>query len=142
MGRHYVVGPLSRGYGISIPAALDKVKKLWEKCGRVYVTQTVFNRCFSTIQECISINSLMPFMMSHELIKSKQMSDIANPYHTSDDQMRSLLRHVDMCGKHAYFILYVCLYESQDEHLGHNDAVEVLQKTGNWLVFISNPPFL
>ncbi len=72
----------------------------------------------------------MPYMMSHDLINSKQMSDIANPYHTSHDRMRSLLRHIDTCGRHAYFILYVCLYESRDDHLGHSDAVEELQKTG------------
>ena len=121
---------------LSIPAALDKLRKLWLKCGRVYVTQPVFNRCFSTIQEWISINGLMPFMMSHELItKSKQMSDITNPHHTSDAQMRSLLRHIDTCGKHAYFIFYVCLYESRDEYLGHSDAVEVLQKTGDLNLF-------
>ena len=111
-------------------AALEKLKKLWEKCGKVYVTQPVFNRCFSTIQDWISISGLVPHMMQHELItKSKQISDIINPYHASDDQMRSLLRHLDTCGKHAYFILYVCLYESQEEHLGHRDAVEELQKT-------------
>ena len=49
--------------------------------------------------------------------------------------MKSLLRHIDMCGKHSYFILYVCLYESRDDYLGHNDAVEVLQKTGNLILF-------
>ena len=112
-------------------AALEKLKKLWEKCGKVYVTQPVFNRCFPDIQEWISTNGLIPHMMSHELItKSKQISDITNPFHSSDDQMRNLLSHVEKCGKHAYFILYVCLYESREEHLGHRDAVEELQKKG------------
>lgn len=112
-------------------AALEKLKKLWEKCGKVYVTQAVFNRCFPDIQEWISTNGLIPHMMSHELItKSKQISDITNPFHSSDDQMRNLLSHVEKCGKHAYFILYVCLYESREEHLGHRDAVEELQKKG------------
>ena len=122
---------LAPGHISVSPILIDKLKKLWGKCGKVYVTRQVFNKCFQTIEDWINIGSLTAHMMTHDLItKPKQISNITNPYHSSDEQMRSLLSHIDTCGKHAYFVLYVCLYESQEENLGHRDAVEELQKAG------------
>ena len=69
--------------------------------------------------------------MAHDLVtKSKHMKTITNPFHSPDEQMQSLLSHISKCGKHAYFILYVCLFESKEDNLGHRDAVDELQRIG------------
>ena len=106
--------------------------ELWEKCGKVYVNQAVFNRCFSTIENCISIDGLISHMMAHELIvMTTDMTKITNPFLTPDERMHHLLEHIGKCGKNAYFLLYVCLFESQEENFGHRDACKEL-KTAGW----------
>lgn len=69
--------------------------------------------------------------MAHELIvKSKDMTKITNPHITPDQRMQQLLDHIGKCGRHAYFLLYVCLFESQGDNMGHGDVCKELQTTG------------
>ena len=50
-----------------------------------------------------------------------------------DEQLMNVNQQISRDGgKHGYFLLYVCLFESQDGcvHQGHKDAVDKLTKTG------------
>lgn len=69
--------------------------------------------------------------MAHELVvKTSDMKKITNPFLTPDERMRHLLEHTGKCGKYAYFLLYVSLFESQEQNLGHRDACNELKIAG------------
>lgn len=115
--------------------SLMKLTELWKKCGEVYVTKEVFNACIATIGKWISISELTDLMMRHRLVTSPaQVEEFTKTTLSQPERILNLLSHVNKNGgKHGYFLLYVCLYESQERvPLGHKDAVDELQREGKF----------
>ena len=106
--------------------------KLWEKCDKVYVNRDVFNKCLSVIKGWISIDALMGYLMAHELVSTmNDFAGINNNFLTPNQRMQQFLTHIDGCGRHGYFLLYVCLFESKEDQRGHHDVCDELKKKGN-----------
>ena len=115
-----------------------RLSDLWEKCGRVYVNQAVFNRCYPEIKEWIDVNEVLNHMRSHGVATIDQSDKITNKYLSPEEQKRLLLEHINRCGRHGFFWLYVCFFESKENNVGHKDVCDELEKKGMILLMIDH----
>ena len=106
--------------------------RLYSKCGNVYINEKVVVMCLVEIRHLIDIPCLKDHLLKHQVINNHQLAEITNPYHSYDDQVDNLLKHVGRSGgKHGYFLLYVSLCESSENQRSHKEAVQELHKKCN-----------
>ena len=105
--------------------------RLYKRYDEVYIDEKTVHMCLVEIRRLIDIPILKDHLLKHRVIGTKQLDEITNRYHSCDDQVDDLLKSVGRAGgKHGYFLLYVSLCESSEEHRGHEDAVVELKKKG------------
>ena len=92
----------------------------------MYIDRAVFNACIVTIEDWLNIKGMVAHLMTYGLAsRARQIERITD--------ITELMKHVDTCGRHGYFLLYVCLYKSQESNLGHQDACGELEKKGTYI---------
>ena len=81
----------------------------------------------------IDFPGLKDYLLRNKLGNQRQLDDINNPPCPHSVQVDKLLSHVDRVGgKHGYFLLYVCLFESAEPcQQGHIEVTQMLQEKGN-----------
>ena len=71
-------------------------------------------------------------MMKYGLIKRQADSEmLTSPYYQPDQRRQALLRIAERGGDNGFFLLYMCIRESQaDNPFGHGDAIVELERCG------------
>ena len=110
----------------------SKLARLYKKCGKVYITEAVFNKCMVEVRPLIDVNGLHDYLLKYDLCNDVKKLEGMKKNDRENDPVNNLLCHVSTTGgKHGHFLLYVCLYESTKKgHKSHFDAIEHLQKRG------------
>ena len=66
---------------------------------------------------------------------------LTSPYFLPDMRMTSLLKLVESGGAHGYMLLYMSLFESASEVMGHSYAILQLTTIGKVLIQLHPTPF-
>jgi DNA repair exonuclease SbcCD ATPase subunit len=95
--------------------------------GDPQITRHVFHDCFYKINKWIDVKAMVPQLMKHRIISGED--DVHRVTQGSPAQNVINLYSKLSRSKNGFQIFYRCLRESQDEHLGHKDAADVLKQT-------------
>ena len=96
-----------------------------------FVDKYVFFTCFQKIRQRLDLTLLVGYLMKYHLVRdSSRMEELTSSYLKSHDKMTSLVRMAEEAGPDGFMIIYKCLKESAFESLGHQAAVEELEKEG------------
>ena len=96
--------------------------------GDPQITRHVFHDCLYKIIKWIDVKAMVPQLMKHRIISGED--DLHRV--TQGSPAQNVINLYSKLGrsKNGFQLFYRCLRESQDEHLGHKDAADVLKQTG------------
>lgn len=95
-----------------------------------YVDQRVFFACYSKIKPWLNHSVLVGYLMKYGLVQSSDdMELLTSSFYKPQDRETSLIRMAENVVD-GFMLLYMCLFESGEEHMGHVDAVSELNHCG------------
>ena len=112
-------------------SAEQKVKEDWLSHGKVWVDKECFEQCFATIQPWLDPIALLGHLFRHGVANSQDdMHVLTNPADLPSTKSLKLLNLASSAGTYGYYLLYMCVRDTADEHMGHGDAARELSAYG------------
>lgn len=107
-----------------------------EREGDVHINNKVFNYCYHKIRDWLNIPAMQGHLMKYGLLVTPQDMHYVGkdiPPWEKVEYVRSKAHGM----KDGYHLLYLSIYESQDQHMGHKDAAEELEEYGEcWRICV------
>ena len=95
-----------------------------------FVDKEVVRECWASISPCIHIPGLLPYLIRYGLVADDDVFHLNNTNIAPGQKKTSLLQIVRGLGDEACHLLYMCICEDCNNHLGHDDAREKLERKG------------
>ena len=103
----------------------------WLAHGRVWVNKECFEQCLPTVRPWIDINSLTGHLVQHGIVNDQddhhQLHNYVDP---PGVKVVKLLGLAEKAGPYGYYLLYMCIRDTQDDQMGHGDAARELHRYG------------
>lgn len=87
----------------------------------------ILNSISPNFTKHVKIDTLLPYLLKHELLTSDEESDISNKFHTTTDNALKLVRILRRKGSGTLQKLLCCL-NLACEHTGHKEIAEKLKQ--------------
>ena len=95
-----------------------------------FVDKEVLRECWAGISPCIHISNLLPYLIQYGLVAGDDLF-ILNNASVAPGHKKTLLSQVIIgLGDEACHLLYICISQDSNSHLGHDDAREKLESKG------------
>ncbi len=92
------------------------------------MTEDVFKECPNFILY-VSMPTLLPYLLKYHLVLMADIDSILSPYLDNLTKITNLFNLTKRNGgENGFDLLYDCLFNTSEEHAGHNEIVEKLKR--------------
>ncbi len=96
---------------------------------RYYMTEDVFKECLPSLTLFVSISTLLPYLLKYRLVHVADVDSVQSPYLDNSTKITNLLNLTKRNGgKNGFDRLYDCLFNTSEEHRGHDEIVQELKR--------------
>ena len=93
------------------------------------MTEDVFKECLPYLTLFVSISTLLPYLLKYRLVHVADVDSVQSPYLDNSTKISNLLNLTKRNGgKNGFALLYDCLFKTSEEHRGHDEIVQELER--------------
>ncbi len=93
------------------------------------MTEDVFKKCLPNLMHNTSVATLLPYLLKYRLVRMSDIDSVQSLYLDNSTKITNLLNLTNKNGgKNGFGLLYNCLFKTSEEHRGHDEIVQELER--------------
>ncbi len=93
------------------------------------MTEDVFKECLPSLTLFVSISTLLPYLLKYRLVHMADVDSVQSSYLDNLTKITNLFNLTKRNGgENGFDLLYDCLFNTSEEHRGHDEIVQELKR--------------
>ncbi len=93
------------------------------------MTEDVFKECLPSLTQFVSVSTLLPYLLKYRLVHMADIDSVQSPYLDNVTKITNLFNLTKRNGgENGFDLLYDCLFNTSEEHRGHDEIIQELNR--------------